>query len=97
MDLLFLFRYEHIPSLIKVPLPAPNETLPHWFHGNFAAMFVLIYWLRKFLFSPFANRFELRCEPKQLMLLYYIICPRYLKHDFVEVKIELQYRNGVRS
>ena len=31
--------------------------------------------LREFLLSAFANRFELRCEPKRLMLLYYKICP----------------------
>ena len=33
----------------------------------------LNYWLREFPLSVFANRFELRCEPKQLMLLYYIV------------------------
>ena len=37
---------------------------------NFAAMSVLSYWLREFLLSEFANRFELKCEAKQLMLLY---------------------------
>ena len=36
-------------------------------------MFVLNYWLRGFLLSAFANR--LRCDAKQLMLLYYKICP----------------------
>ena len=40
-------------------------------------MFVLNYWLREFLLSAFASLFELRCEPKQLMLLYYKICPCY--------------------
>ena len=39
------------------------------FHVNFAAMCVLNYWLREFFVSAFANRFELRCESKQLMLL----------------------------
>ena len=38
-------------------------------------MFVFNYWLRGFLLSAFANHFELRCETKQLMLLYYKICP----------------------
>ena len=33
------------------------------------ATYVLNFWLREFLLSAFANRFELRCEPKQLMLL----------------------------
>ena len=32
-------------------------------------MFVLNYWLREFLLSTIANRFEMRCESKQLMLL----------------------------
>ena len=34
----------------------------------------LNYWLVEFPLSVFANRIELRCEPKQLMLLYYKIC-----------------------
>ena len=38
-------------------------------------MLVLNCWLRDFLLSAVANRFELRCKPKQLMLLYYKICP----------------------
>ena len=38
------------------------------------AMLVLNYWLREFLLSEIANRFELGCESKQLMLLYYKIC-----------------------
>ena len=75
MDLPFFFRYKHITYLKYVPLPTPIQSLPYWFQGNFAAVFVLNYWLREFLLSAFANRFELRCEPKQLMLLYYKICP----------------------
>ena len=57
--------------------PAPNESLPYWLQGNFTASFVLKFCLRlrEFLLSAFANRFELRCEPKRLMLLYYKICP----------------------
>ena len=75
MDLPFFFRYKHITSLRSLPSPAPSESLPYWFQGNFAATFVLNFWLRDLLLSAFANRFELRCEPKQLMLLYYKICP----------------------
>ena len=71
----FFFRYKHIPSLENLPSPAPNESLPYWFQGNFVASFVLNFCLREFLLSADANRFELRCEPKQLMLLYYKICP----------------------
>ena len=75
LDLPFFFCYKHIPSLKNLPSPAPNESSPYWFQGNFAASFVFNFCLREFLLSAFANRFELRCEPKRLMLLYYKICP----------------------
>ena len=75
LDLPFFFRYKHISSLKNLPSPAPNESLPYWFQGNFAASFVLNFCLREFHLSAFANRFELRCEPKRRMLLYYKICP----------------------
>ena len=78
LDLPFFFRYKHIPSLKNLPSPAPNESLANWFQGNFAASFVLNFCLREFLLSVFANRFELRCEPKRLMLLYYKICLCFL-------------------
>ena len=68
-DLPFFFRYKRIPSLKNLPSPAPNESLRNWFQGNFAASFVLNFCLREFLLSAFANRFELMCEPKRLMLL----------------------------
>ena len=64
-----------MPSLKNLPSPEPNESSPCWFQGNFAASFVLNFCMREFLLSEFANRFELRCEPKQLMLFYYKICP----------------------
>ena len=66
LDLPFFFRYKHIPSLKNRPSPAPNESLSYWFQGNFAASFVLNFCLREFLLSAFANRFELRCDPKRL-------------------------------
>ena len=74
IDLPFVFRHKLIASLKWVSSPAPSESLPYWFQGNFAAMFVLNYWLREFLLYAFANRFELRCEPKQQMLFYYKFC-----------------------
>ena len=43
------FRYKHITSLKNHPTPAPSESLHYWFQGNFAAMFVLNYWLSEFL------------------------------------------------
>ena len=64
LDLPFFFRYKHIPSLENLPSPATNDSLPFWFQGNFPASFVLYFCLREFLLSAFANRFELRCEPK---------------------------------
>ena len=67
LDLPFSFRYKHLPPLKNLPSPPPNESLPYWFQGNFAASFVLNFCLREFLLSAFANRFELRCELKPLM------------------------------
>ena len=58
------FSYKCITSLKNPPLPTPNESLTYGFHGNFVASFVLNFCLREFLLSAFANRFELRCEPK---------------------------------
>ena len=75
IDIPFFFRYKHKTSLKDVPTPASSESLPYWFQGNFAAMFALNYWLREFLLSAFANRFVLRCERKQPMLLCHKICP----------------------
>ena len=66
LDLPFFFRYNHITSLKKPFSPAPSESLPYWLQGNFAAMFVLNYWLKEFSLCEFANRLELRCEPMQL-------------------------------
>ena len=75
LDLPFFLNCMHITSLKYLPYPASCESLPYWFQGNFAAVFVLNYWSRGFLLSAFANHFELRCEPKHLMLLYYKIYP----------------------
>ena len=36
MDLPFFFHCEHLTSLSNVPSPAPSESLPYWFQGNFA-------------------------------------------------------------
>ena len=45
-------------------LLAQGESLPYWFRSNFAAVFVLIYWLREFCLSAVVNRFEMRCQLK---------------------------------
>ena len=46
------------------------------------AMFALTSWLTEFSLSAISNIFELRCEPKHLMLLYYKICPCYASNIF---------------
>ena len=75
LDLSIFFCYKQITSFNNLPSPAPKESLPYWFQGNFAASSVLNFCLREFLLSAFANRFELRCEPRRMMLLYFKICP----------------------
>ena len=75
LDLPVFFRLKHTTSLKIPPSPTTTESLNYWIWGNIAAKFVLSYWLSEFLLSAFANRFELRFEPKQLMPLYYEICP----------------------
>ena len=44
---------------------------PTSFGTTFAAILALIYCLREFPLSSIANRFEFRCQLKQLLLLYY--------------------------
>ena len=73
LNLPFFFRYKHITCLKNHLSLAQGESLPYWFRGNLAAMFVLIYRLSEFPLSAFTNRFELRCQLKQLLLLYYKI------------------------
>ena len=51
IDLPFFSRDKHIISLRNVPSPAPGESLPYWFQGNFAVLFVLVYCLREFFLS----------------------------------------------
>ena len=82
LDLPFFFCYKHLTSLKNLSSAAPSESFPYWFQSNFVMLFVLVYCLREFLLSAFANRFELRCEPKQLMLLYYKICPCCFSFSF---------------
>ena len=93
MDLPFFFRHKHITFLTKTPFSHTKRELPYWFQGNFVAMFVLNYWLREFHLSAFANRFELRCEPKQLKLSYCKICPCYMMvfNSLYPTSLSLQY------
>ena len=104
LDLSIFFRYKHIPSLKNLPSPAPNESSAYWFQGNSAASFTFNFCLREFLLSAFANRFELRCEPKRLMLLYYKICPcssfrtsRRLKHAISQRKKRKRWKKVLHT
>ena len=49
LDLPF-FLLKHITSLKDHPGHAPGESLPYWFQGNFAAMFVLNYLVERISF-----------------------------------------------
>ena len=81
LNLPFFFRYKHITSPKNHLTPAQSESLPYRFRGNFAVVFVLIYRLREFPLSPVTNRFELMYQSKQLLQLFYKICPCLsLKH-----------------
>ena len=68
LDLAFFFCYKHLTALKNFPSAAPSKSFPYLCQGNFAVLLVLVYCLREFLLSAFANRFEFRCEP---------ICPCY--------------------
>ena len=50
LDLPFLFRYKHMPSFKNLPSPAPSESLPYWFQGNFAASFCCEFLLERVSF-----------------------------------------------
>ena len=78
LDLPFLFHNKHITSLTNHPSPTPSESLPSWFQGNSVVMFVLSFWLRGFLLSAFANRFELRGE-------YLPLLESFIKSYFLEI------------
>ena len=79
-DLPIFFRYKPRTSLKNHRLAAQSESLPYSFRATFAAEFVLIYRLRESPLSAIPNRLELRCQVKQLLLLYYKICLCYLQY-----------------
>ena len=47
--------------------------------------------------SVSANRFELRCEPKRLMLLYYKICPCSGKEEWRREQIKQNRRKEKKN
>ena len=71
-----IFAYHHILDLTMVFLNIVSLIL-YSFHATIAAVFVLIYYLREFPSSGIINCFELRCQSKQLLLLYYKFVPVY--------------------
>ena len=75
--------------LVKTTFRLHKEIVcPTGFGATFAAVFVLIYWLREFPLSAVTNRFELRCQLKQLISLYYkvyLCCLRLLAAWFERV------------
>ena len=62
--------------------------------GNCAATFVLNNWMRGFLLSAFANCFELRCELKQLTLMYNKDSPCFLYRKYSLVHCCIQIHCG---
>ena len=79
LDLPIFFRYKYITSLKNLPSPAPNESCRTGFRATLRLRLFCYFCLREFLVSAFANRFDLRCQSKRLMLLYYKICPCFYK------------------
>ena len=64
LDLPFSFHYKCIMSPKKHLSLARGEKFHIDVRATFAAVFVLIYWLRGYRLSAVANRFELRCQLK---------------------------------
>ena len=75
LDLPFCFRYKHKMFLINHLSLAQGESLADSFRANFwgCACFDLL--VEEFPLSAVADRFELRCQLKQLLLLNYKMCP----------------------
>ena len=69
LDVFFFYRYKNRTSLKTTFCLLNLRIRPTGFEATFATVFVLIYWLREFPLSAVTNRFELRCQLKQLLLL----------------------------
>ena len=96
LDLPCFFCLKHITSLKTSLRPYQVRVCTSGFGTTFVTVFVLNCWLREFLLSAFANRFELRCEPKQLMLPYYKICPCWL-HVFCFFRSSRKFNDAFSS
>ena len=76
---------------------------PNGFRTAFASVSVLIYKLREFPLSAAANRFELRCHLKHLLLLFIVYCMLYITNpsslhaEAINDGILLPYANCVIS
>ena len=76
LDLPIFFRYKHITyKHITIFRLHKARVCPTGFGATFAVVFFSIYRLRKFTWSAVTNRFKLSVQLKQLLLLYYKICP----------------------
>ena len=75
--LLLLIDY-HTLALTNISGIQNEQAAYMGFRANFAALFILNYWLREFLLSLISDYFELRCQSisqRQLTLLHYKIFP----------------------
>ena len=63
--------------MYKKRLNEKRRVCPTGFGATFVTVFVLICRLRESPLSAVTNRFELKCQLKQLLLLYYKICARW--------------------
>ena len=70
------FQYKHI-TLETIFRLYTARVCPTGFEATSAVMFALIHLLREFPLSVIANRFEFKCQLKQLLLLYYKIFSCY--------------------
>ena len=87
MDLPFFFRYKQITSLKKGPFARTNREFAMLVSGQLCSCCCFELLVERISLSAFANRFELRCEPKELMLLYYKICPCWYPFVFPLVSL----------
>ena len=71
----FFFRYKHKASIKNLLSPAKGDSLPYWFQGNFCSPVWFDLPVERILLSAVINRFELRCQLRQLLPSYYKICP----------------------
>ena len=75
LDSPFFFHSKDVNSLKTTFCLHKARVCPTGFWQLLRPCSLLIYWLREFLLSAVANRFEFRCQLNQLLLKCYKICP----------------------